>query len=331
MAFKIYKIMKIQSHKIHKLSIIISMLFANILLSQAKKPTLMVVPADNWCYENGYSESYNNQGVVKDIPSYRLALQRDTDLDLVITQINGMLSKRDFDAKNLKSQLDKIENAAAEEAMRSSKYSGAEVAESPVDALKKVAKADIILKLGWTVNNDGMEKSVTFILKAIDSYTGKQIAEASGTGAPDFSSPLPVLLEEAVASHIDTFLAELQTAFERWFEKGRECSVGIRIWDDWDYDLESEDFGDDELGFLIEEWMEDNTVGGAFTTMDAEATMMNFEQVRIPMTYERKGKVRGLDARTWAKDLSKYLKGLGIENKLTTVGLGEVKLYLGSK
>ncbi len=315
----------------NKLLLILSLLFVSVSFSQAKKPTLMVVPADNWCYNNNYSESYDNQGVVKDIPSYRIALQRDADLDLVITQINGMLSQRDFDAKNLKSQLDKIESAAAEEAMRSSKYGGAEVAESPIDALKKVAKADIILKLGWTVNDDGMEKAVTFILKAIDSYTGKQIAQASGTGAPDFSSPLPVLLEEAVASHIDAFLAELQTAFERWFEKGRECTVGIRIWDDWDYDLESEDFGDDELGFLIEEWMEDNTVGGAFTTMDAEATMMNFEQVRIPMTYERKGRVRGLDARTWAKNLSKYLKGMGIENKLTTVGLGEVKLYLGSK
>ena len=173
----------------NKTLLLVSLLFASVSFSQAKKPTLMVVPADNWCYNNNYSESYDNQGVVKDIPSYRIALQRDTDLDLVITQINGMLSQRDFDAKNLKSQLDKIESAAAEEAMRSSKYSGAEVAESPIDALKKVAKADIILKLGWTVNDDGMEKAVTFILKAIDSYTGKQIAQASGTGAPDFSSP----------------------------------------------------------------------------------------------------------------------------------------------
>ena len=315
----------------NNLLFVLLLLFVGISFSQAKKPTLMVVPADNWCFSNNYYESFNNQGIVKDIPSYRTALQRDTDLDLVITQINGVLSQRGFDAKNLKSQLDKLESAAAEEAMRTSKYSGAEVAESPIDALKKVAKADIILKLGWTLNDDGMEKQVTFILKAIDSYTGKQIAEASGTGAPDFSSPLPVLLEESVSSHIDSFLAELQTVFERWFEKGRECVVGIRVWDDWDYDLESEDFGDDELGFLIEEWMEDNTVGGSFTTMDAEATMMNFEQVRIPMTYERNGRVRGLDARTWARDLSKFLKGMGIENKLTTVGLGEVKLYLGSK
>jgi len=318
--------------QIQQLIIVGLLLITNLSYSQAKKPTLMVVPADNWCFDNGYSEVYDNQGVVKDIPSYRMALQRNTDLDLVITQINGMLSQRDFDAKNLKSELDKIESKAAEDAMRSSKYGGAEIAESPVDALKKVAKADIILKLGWSLNPTPMgEKSVTFILKALDSYTGKQIAQASGTGEPDGFSPLPVLLEEAVASHIDEFLDELQTAFERWFEKGREINVGIKVWDDWDYDLESEDFGDDELGFLIENWLEENTVGGAYTTMDAEATMMTFEQVRITMTYERNGKTRGLDARRWAKGLSSYLKGMGIENKLTVRGLGEATLILGSK
>jgi|TARA_B110000967_G_C18894131_1_gene569393 hypothetical protein len=318
--------------QIQQLIIIALLLLTSFSYSQAKKPTLMVVPADNWCFENGYSEIYNNQGVIKDVPSYRIALQRDTDLDLVITQINGTLSQRGFDAKNLKSQLDKIERVGAEEAMRSSKYGGAEVSESPIDALKKVAKADIILKLGWTVNDDGMEKQVTFILKAIDSYTGKQIAQASGTGAPDFSSPLPILLEEAVASHIDSFLSELQTAFERWFEDGREINLGIRVWDDWDYDLESDEFGDDELGFLIENWLDDNTVSGRYTTMDAEATMMNFEQVRIPMTYLNKnGIAKGLDARRWAKGLSSYLKEMGIENKLTIRGLGEATLYLGSK
>jgi len=107
-------------NKINKLHLIVLLLFVSISFSQAKKPTLMVVPADNWCFGKGYSESFDNQGVVKDIPSYRVALQRDTDLDLVITQINGMLSQRDFDAKNLKSQLDKLESAGAEEAMRSS-------------------------------------------------------------------------------------------------------------------------------------------------------------------------------------------------------------------
>ena len=80
--------------------IVLLLLFVGITFSQAKKPTLMVVPSDNWCFSNNYYESFNNQGIVKDIPSYRIALQRDTDLDLVITQINGILSQRGFDAKN---------------------------------------------------------------------------------------------------------------------------------------------------------------------------------------------------------------------------------------
>lgn len=313
------------------LTLVITLLAINLSFSQAKKPTLMVVPADTWCFENGYSQTINNQGVVKDIPLYQMALQRNSDLALVITQINGLLSERGFDAKDLSAELKKVEAKAAEQELRSSKHTGAEVSETLVDVLKKTAKADIILEMSWTINDTGLEKQVTFILRGLDAYTGKQIAETSGTGDPDFSSPLPILLEEAVSSRIDKFLFSLQTTFEGWFDKGREVNLGIRVWDDWEHDLESEDFGDDELGFLIENWLYDNCVNGSFTTMDAEATMMNFEQVRIPMTYERNGKTRGMDTRTWAKGLSGHLKDLGITNKLTISGLGEATLYLGSK
>ncbi|EPR70696.1 hypothetical protein ADIWIN_3343 [Winogradskyella psychrotolerans RS-3] len=308
-----------------------TLLAINLSFSQAKKPTLMVVPADTWCYENGYSQTIDNQGVVKDIPLYQMALQRNSDLALVITQINGLLSERGFSAKDLSAELKKVEAKSAEQELRSSKNTGSEVSETPIDALKKAAKADIILEMSWAITDNGLEKQVTFILRGLDAYTGKQIAETSGTGAPDFSSPLPILLEEAVSSRIDKFLASLQTTFEGWFEKGREVNLGIRVWDDWEYDLESDNFGDDELSFLIENWLDANSVNGSYTTMDAEATMMNFEQVRIPMTYERNGKIRGLDARNWAKGLSDYLKDLGIVNKLTIRGLGEATLYLGSK
>ncbi|WP_257018490.1 DUF6175 family protein [Winogradskyella pacifica] len=308
-----------------------TLLVINFSFSQAKKPTLMVVPADTWCYENGYTQTIDNQGVVKDIPLYQMALQRNSDLALVITQINGLLSERGFSAKDLSAELKKVEAKNAEQELRSSKNTGSEVSETPIDALKKTAKADIILEMSWAITDNGLEKQVTFILRGLDAYTGKQIAETSGTGAPDFSSPLPILLEEAVSSRIDKFLASLQTTFDGWFEKGREVNLGIRVWDDWEYDLESDNFGDDELSFLIENWLDANSVNGSYTTMDAEATMMSFEQVRIPMTYERNGKIRGLDARNWAKGLSDYLKDLGIVNKLTIRGLGEATLYLGSK
>ena len=226
-----------------------------------------------------------------------------------------------------------LESNSAEDAMMSSKDSGMGASESPIDKLKAVAKADIIIGMSWTVNQNGPEKSVTFILEGIDAYTDKQIAGATGTGPSSFSATLAVLLEEAVLAHIDNFNALLMTHFEDLFANGREVIVRIKKWDDWYEDLETE-YGDDEeeLGVLIEDWMADNTVQGRFNTTDATENMMLFEQVRIPLYYERNGKQRAMDTRRFAKNLSKYLKDkFEIISKVTTKGLGRATIYLGGK
>lgn len=302
--------------------------FATVF-GQAKKPTIMVVPSDNWCVKNGFTMEFDDEGTKVTIPDYKKAFQQNTEVKLVVSAINGMMSERGFPLKDLESVMKSLEEDAAEDAMRTSK-SGAEVAESPIDMLKKKAKADIIMELTWTISTTGPKKSVTFILRGLDSYTNKQVASAQGTGAPSFSAETPVLLQEAVTAHIDNFNAQLMTHFEDMFANGREIIVRIKVWDDWDYDLESEDFGDDELGMIIEDWMAENTQKGRFSTTDATETMMLFEQVRIPM-YDDKG--RAQDARRWARQLYKKLKGdpMNIPCKLTQKGLGRATIYLGGK
>ena len=117
------------------------------------------------------------------------------------------------------------------------------------------------------------------------------------------------------------------------FDNGREVTIRIKRWDDWEYDLESY-FGSDEeeLGLLIEDWLADNSVQGRFSTTDATENIMFFEQVRIPLYYERNGRQRAMDTRRFANNLSRFLKSeFGIINKLTTRGLGEATLILGSK
>lgn len=316
------------------LLISIFFLFAAEMVAQAKKPTLMVVPSDAWCIENGYYLDFDDQGIRTRIPDYRRAFQENTDLMLVISKINGLMAERDFPLKNMESVIKSLNSYAAEDAMRSSKSTGAEVAESPVDQLKSIAKADIIMQLTWTVNNAGPKKSITFNLQGLDSYSNKQVATASGTGAPSFSAELPVLLEEAVLSHMDNFSSSLQDHFDDLFENGREVTIRIKRWDDWDKDLESE-FGPegDELGLLIEDWLADNSVQGRFSTTDATENMMLFEQVRIPLYYERNGRQRAMDTRRFIRGLSDYLEDspFNIENKVTTRGLGEATLFLGSK
>jgi hypothetical protein len=310
------------------------LLCSALAFGQAKKPTLMVVPSNNWCHINGYTLEFDNQGITETIPDYKRAFQESSDLLLVVSKLSGLMAERGFPLKNMESEIKSISQVSALDNMRSSKSGGAEVAVSPVDELLNQAKADIILQLTWTINKVGPNRSITFNLQGLDAYSNKQIATAAGTGAPSFSVELPVLLEEAVLSYIGPFADSLQDHFDDLFENGREVSISVKRWADWDGDLESY-YGPDEeeLGILIEDWMADNTVNGRFSTKDATENMIIFEQVRIPLYYERNGRQRAMDTRRFANELSRYLRGapFNIENKLTTRGLGEATIFLGSK
>ena len=294
---------------------------------QVKKPTIMVVPSDVWCSKNGYMSEFDNQGTTERIPDYKRALQENSDLILVISKIGGLMTDRGFSLKMLEGSLKSLQGESAEDAMLTSK-NGVEVIESPIDKLKKTAKSDIIMQMTWTINQTGPKKSISFILNGIDSYTDKQVANATGTGAPSFSAELPVLLEEAVLSQLDNFNAQLQAHFEDMQTNGREISLRIKTFSSFDGDLEKE-YDGEELGSIIEKWLSLNTVQGRFNTTDATEAMMFFEQVRIPL-YDANN--RAIDARGWAKDLQKMLKEkYAITSKLMTKGLGQASLVIGDK
>lgn len=301
--------------------------FANEVLSQAKKPTLMVVPSKNWCIENGFAINYSNQGKSEIEPNYELALATNFDLKLVIAKINGLMADRGFPLKDLEATLGSLKSNAAEEMLATSK-SGSELSESPIDKLKKVAKADIIMELSWKVNQRGPFKSVSFILRALDAYTNKQIADGTGIGPENGAAAIPVLLETAILSHIDNFNTKLQNYFDDLFVNGREVGLKVRKWESFDGDLEKE-FDGEELNSIIESWVGENTVKGRYTTQDATENMMNFEQVRIPL-YDDKGSAT--DTRNWARGLQKLLKEkYKIDAKLTMKGLGESTIIIGEK
>ncbi|HLA56154.1 MAG TPA: DUF6175 family protein [Flavobacterium sp.] len=311
-----------------KLITLIAVITVSLGFAQAKKPTIMVVPSDVWCTKNGYMMEFDNMGTKVKIPDYKKAFQENADLMLVISKINGLMADRGFPLKNMESAIKTLESESAENAMLSSK-SGAGVQENPIDKLKKVAKADIIMQLTWTVNTTGPKKSVTFNLQGLDSYTDKQIATATGTGAPSFSAELPVLLEEAVLAHIDNFNASLQKHFDDMFENGREILVRIKKFDSWSGDLEQE-YGGKEVNAIIEDWMTANTVKGRFSISDNTENMMLIEQVRIPL-YNAQGKAT--DARGWLKGLQDVLKNApyAIPSKLMMKGLGQAVIVIGDK
>lgn len=306
------------------------LLLPALMQAQVKRPTLMVVPSDVWCTTNGYVTEYDNQGVKQLLPHYRLALQSDPILIAAIARINMLMADRGFPLKNLESVMKTIERNQAENNLLSSKTSGASIAENPIDVLRRTAKADIILSLTWSVNSAGPKKSVTYTLQGLDAYTDVQIAGAQGTGTQSFASEVPVLLEEAVSAHMDNFTDQLQSYFEDLENYGRMVNIDIRIFDNGSgLDLESE-FDGVELAEIIDNWMDDNTVGHMFSKADATESYANYEEVRIPL-FRANG--MGMDAEYFIRDLRRFLAAppYNVPSKLLPRGLGRALLVLGEK
>jgi len=301
--------------------------------SQAKKPTIMVVPSDAWCNANGCLTVIDNQGVEVYNPNYQKAIVTCPELIPVISRINGLMADRGFPLKNLETVLKNINSQTAELSAVQAK-DGSSVQTNDLMLLRQAARADIIIQITWNVNKIGPKQSVTFTMQGLDSYTGKEIASSTGTGEPSFSTEVPVMLSEAVNAHIDEFCSRLQNHFDDMFVNGRTIALKLNIFpNDNDINFESE-YGEGadkkELREIIEDWMSLYTVNKRFNLSDDAELYMNFEDVRIPL-YDDKD--RPIAANAFARNLSKYLKTTyGIEPiKILNQGLGQCTLILFNK
>ena len=296
---------------------------------QAKKPTLMVVPSDAWCKEHGYEQVFDNQGSEEKIPDYKAAVSTDKQLNAVISKINSLMADRGFPLKDLQQSIKSISSQSAEERLITSKNKGAAISESPLDRLRRTAKADIILEIDWTVNTVGPKSSITYNLRALDAYSNKQVAGAEGTGKGSFSAEIPVLLEEAVQDHMDAFVDRLQAHFDDLLANGREVVLDLRVFDSSAVDFEKQ-YGDYELSEIIDNWLADNCVEHRFNKSDATETMILYEQVRIPL-YKANGMAQ--DTYGFARELARFLGSspYNIPVKTLNRGLGRCLLIVGDK
>lgn len=295
--------------------------------AKATKPTLMVMPSDTWCYNTGVLTQEEYDGVLSQSCDYQKAFL-NSDLNNVLSKIGILMSDRGFPLEDFASSYKKLQSDQILYNNSQSKSNNS-VNISIKDQVLNSVKSDILLEIDWQINNVGPRKSVTYNLRAIDSYTSKQVAGAQGTGAPSFNAEIPVLLEEAVLTNMDNFAAQLQNHFDDLFENGRAITVNIRVFEnDEDIDLESE-FDGEELQYIIEDWMSLNTVKSAFNLSTSTENYANYTNVRIPM-FKTTG--QPMVARDLGRELSKYLKTTyAISSKVDVKGIGEIDLYIANQ
>ena len=304
------------------------------MATEGKLPTIMVVPSNMWCNKHGYMQTFDNQGKTEYVPDYEKALLDNPELNQAISTLNARMADRGFPLKDLEAALKTLKNESAEDAMVSSKE-GSAIAESPIDILRRTAKADIWIEMEWFTTDEkgGSMKRLTYSMNALDAYTDVVVAGVPPTtGAAAYASTfqLPIQIENAIQGQFDPFCNSLKKYFETLSVQGRAIKLRILTWEDFEDGLMAE-FDGDELHDIIEDWIADNTVNGKFGSPDLSPSgnRMIIEQVKIPLQ-NKKG--RDLDARSWARDLQKMLKNkYGIESNISAKGLGQVQLIIGGK
>lgn len=58
----------------------------------AKKPTVMILPSDNWCTQRYFTTNFSNQGTNVKVPNYQQAFTEDLELPQVISKVGGVLT-----------------------------------------------------------------------------------------------------------------------------------------------------------------------------------------------------------------------------------------------
>ncbi|MCI7452036.1 MAG: DUF6175 family protein, partial [Prevotella sp.] len=159
----------------------INVLMAAIaVFGQTKKPTIMILPSDNWCTQRYFMTTFNNQGTDVKVPNYQQAFQEDTELG--------------YSLKDAEQEIKSLSVKQAEDNVTTSKSSGAQLVESPLDVLKRRMKSDIVIQIWWKLNRESAGRSASFTLEAFDAYTNKRIATSTETTKAS-SDAIPLLLE----------------------------------------------------------------------------------------------------------------------------------------
>lgn len=323
---------------LNKITLLFIMLLTINVYGQAKKkPSLIIIPDNNWMTKNKYYTEVDNQGSSVKKFDFQQALDENFEVGQAIAILEKFFNDRNFPAKNLGQTLATLQKDKMRNNQLTSRDSGNSIFVSAEDELNSVAKADIVVKFTWDLDERGFDEQLTYRLVGYDSYTDMSVGVGEGTGPVTSRAPLSLMVKQAIGDKMDAFLDQLGRHIEDMEINGRRVTVAVKTWDDADNGIETylTDYigeEEEELGILIEDWMYDNTVAESFNLTDATDTQMKFEEVRIPLFTERKGRQRALDTRSFVNNLKKYLKStFDIESSVMMEGLGKATLMIGSK
>lgn len=303
-----------------------------VMMAQQKiqKPKVMVVPEEAFCINSGM---YKLNSVGEKVADYKAAMRNDNILDAINT-FENLMAGYGFPLTNLQQTLDDIKEEAALDNVLQAKDDGM-IVEDDLDKLSRVAGADIMVKVSPKIVLYGPDLQLNLRVSSIDCASKKAL-QAFGPITKTSAGSVSMLIKSAVTDNIEAFALGLANYYDNMQAKGREGSIIIKVSSTCPLNLESTvkyNGEDGELSDLIEMWMSEHTVGGAYTGSKTSRVSMKLDQVHIPLVGKAAfGRQKALSMEDFVKTgLVQLLSNYGISVSTHAVGIGKVYLTLGGK
>lgn len=301
------------------------------LMAFPQKISVLVIPDEHWCEDNGYVITQDIQGSLKNYPDYDKAFGD--------VSMKGAIDKvvKGFEGTYLKAiaydQL--LASYSEDESMRNMATSkkGKAVSHTSYDELVNREQPDIIVKVWYNITKQGANQIFQFSLRGIDTYTSANIATFAPASNSSYSANLIEFVDNAVIPNMDDFLSSLEEHFSDIENSGRSVTVTIQVFEgnDAGIDLDTE-YGPEEteLVEIIDDWMEKNSVEGQYDRKWSTENEARYE-VRIPL--RKPGTETRMTAEDFTKQLRKFLSKapFSIKSDIQKVGVGRCVLRIGEK
>ncbi|MCH5229967.1 MAG: hypothetical protein J1F12_08265 [Muribaculaceae bacterium] len=289
-------------------------------------PHVLVVPDLTYCKQNGFIQTFDNMGVIEEIPDYEMALKEDPTLHNALTQIEQLITDRNSSIVIV--DLPETINLMKKDAAMSNANAGSE-AESVEEAIIRNSEADILVKVYYDLLSQGPRYRVSYTLAGVDAYTGQKFAPVEGMGPNSTDSNPAVLLREAVYQNMDPFLTKLTTYYENMLKNGRMVSFDFKITDSSPYSMSTPLKDGLTLQDVIDDILYDNSVdGGGLERVKSGSTFLQYSGVYIPLITTIRGRQRRQSAKDVAQRVVNELTLYGINADYKVSGLGKVNIFI---
>jgi hypothetical protein len=290
------------------------------------KPSIMVIPSDVLMNKKNYLKQHMVNGTTQVSIDYKRMFTEDEEIKLAISKIGELFTDRGYDLHDLESGL---KNISADRTIEFSieGRNGEMLEKTLLDEVLESYETDIRLDLTYTVTKEsGPFRSLTFNIQAIETYTNKQIAAASGTSENTSESNIARILEQAVLRHIPNLQSQINNYFSNVRTNGREIGLKILILNKSKYRFDDPVNDDLYLSDIIEEFIEKKAANGYYKIIKDTPYEFEFNPIRIKFVDDKGRKV---SARSFLRDLDSHLrKNYNITSSRFTKGIGKGYLII---